>query len=213
MNINLPKGSNRLLLLLLSADFLFIVLHIIGPRTNYFDNPNFLLTTDGGYPEVFQYLKEYWIALLLLHFAIKKRNLLYLSLSILFGYFLVDDFFQIHETMGYKASIYFNFSPMLGLRAQDFGELIVSGFFGLCLFLLIGVTYYLAESNDKTTCRSILIMVLALVLFGVVVDMLGIMVKTYPWQPMLDIVEDGGEMLVMSVIFWFVFLLPEMEKN
>ncbi len=56
-------------------------------------------------------------------------------------------------------------------------------------------------------------MVLALVLFGVVVDMLGIMVKTYPWQPMLDIVEDGGEMLVMSVIFWFVFLLPEMEKN
>jgi hypothetical protein len=213
MKLNLRNKSNTFLLLLLSTDVIFIILHIIHTYTAYLGGSSFSIEKDRGYSEVFQYIKEYWIVLLLLYSAIKKRNLLYLSWSALFGYLLLDDSFQIHENLGHKASIYFDFSPILGLRSEDFGELTVSAFFFLCFFLTIGVTYYLSESNDKTTCRHLFLLLLTLVFFGVVVDMIHQMVFSSVLYSILGILEDGGEMLVMSVITWFVFLLPQLEKN
>ncbi len=159
------------------------------------------------------YPKEYWIGLLLLYLALTKHSLVYLSWSLLFGYLLLDDSFQIHEELGAEAISYFKLSPWLGLRAQDFGELIVSGFFGLCFLALIGVAYYFSESSTKRNCKRLLAMLLALVLFGIVIDMVNIIIKSPMWKPVLVTVEDGGEMLVMSVIAWFVFLIPELEEN
>lgn len=52
-------------------------------------------------------------------------------------------------------------------------------------------------------------MLFALALFGIAADIIHIAVKSSPLEPLLAVVEDGGEMLVMSVITSFVFLLPE----
>jgi len=186
---------------------------MIHTYTEYCGDPYYSLAKDRGYAEVFQYIKEYWIGLLFLYLAIKRRNFLYLSWSLLFGYLLLDDSFQIHEKLGSKVGSYFEFSPMLGLRAQDFGELIVSASFGSGFLGLIGLTYYFSDSSIKRTCRCLLVMLLVLVFFGIVMDMVDIMVKSPVWSPILGTVEDGGEMLIMSVIAWFVFLLPELEEN
>lgn len=213
--LNLSKESTTLfLLLLLSTDIVFIGLHIMHTHTGYLWNPNLSLEMDRGYAEVFQYIKEYWIALIFLYLAIKKRNLLYLTWSLLFGYLLLDDSFEIHERLGEKVSAYFNFPPLLGLDGSDFGELTVSAFFGSIFFISMGVTYYLSECNVKTTCRRLLLLLLALVLFGVVIDTLhGMVDESHVWDSILAVVEDGGEMLVMSVIAWFAFLLPDLEQD
>ncbi len=56
-------------------------------------------------------------------------------------------------------------------------------------------------------------MLLALALFGIVVDVLHIAIAV-PWlEPYLALVEDGGEMLVMSTIAWFVFLLSDRSSR
>ncbi len=209
MKLNLRDKSNKLLLLLLSIDTIFIILHIIHTYTDYLGNPNFSIQKDRGYAEIFQYMKEFCIALLLLYSAIKRRNLLYLGWSALFGYVLLDDSLTIHEKIGVRISVYF--SPMLGLRPRDFGELAVFAFFFLFSFLAIGVTYSLSDSDDKRTCRHLFLLFLTLVFFGGAVDMIQQMVRPSVWYPIFGILEDGGEMLVMSVIVWFVLLIPKLE--
>lgn len=84
MKTNLESWSNRLLYLLIATDLLFIALHIIYKTTELISDTSFSLSKDRGYPEVFQYVKAYWIALLFLRLAIKKQTFLYLAWSLLY---------------------------------------------------------------------------------------------------------------------------------
>ncbi len=197
--------------MLVSADTLLIIVHIFHTYTGYFSDPNYSIEMERGFGEVFQYLKEYWIGLLLLYLAITKRSPVYFGWAILFGYLLIDDSFTVHERLGAKINTYLNFSPMLGLRAQDFGELSVTALFGSCFFALIGLTHYFSDSSARKASRRLFVLLLTLAFFGVVTDMIHIIFKPPAWSLILGIVEDGGEMVVMSVILWFVFCLPKQE--
>ncbi|MEE8224995.1 MAG: hypothetical protein V3R42_04680 [candidate division NC10 bacterium] len=209
--MDLRRESTKLLILLLSADCLLIVLHIGHISTGYFADPNYSILRQRGFGEVFQYVKQYWIGLLFLYLAITRRSPLYFSWALLFGYLLIDDSFAVHERLGIKISSYMNFSPALRLRAQDFGELAVYAFFGLFFLALTGITYYFSDSSVRRSCRPLFLLLLALVFFGVGMDLFHIMVRSPVWDHILGTIEDGGEMLVMSVIVWFVFLLPSQE--
>jgi surface polysaccharide O-acyltransferase-like enzyme len=94
---------------------------------------------------------------------------------------------------------------MFGLRAVDFGELAVTAFFASILFGVIGVAYYRSDHDARSFSRSMLLLLVALAVFGVVFDMVHVMIKGPAWEFALEIVEDGGEMVVMSVIMRFVF--------
>jgi hypothetical protein len=51
-----------LLLLLISADIAFIVLHLVNVETGWFRGVPMSLEADHGLPETFQYIKTFWIA-------------------------------------------------------------------------------------------------------------------------------------------------------
>lgn len=207
MNFQIENESTKLLVLLLIADFGFILLNcayylVHGGMAS---NPLFSIQKDGGYAEVFQYIKEFWIFVLLLMLAVKKSQVNYLAWSVLFVYLLLDDSLQIHERFGSYLVGYFEFQPMFQLRAQDFGELAVSMFFGFFIFTFIGVSYWFSDNIAKKTSKHLLILVISMVFFGVVVDMAHIAI---PWgKSIWGLIEDGGEMMVMSIIFWYVFHL------
>lgn len=202
MNFNIKKESTKVLFLLLLADFAFFLVHGIY-KMGHIPNSFCSIETDRGYAEMFQYIKEYWIVVLLFVVAIKRKHIIYFAWSSLFMYFLLDDSFRIHELFGIYLAKYFEFQPMFGLRTQDFGELSVSMLFGLLLFIFIGVSYLFSDNVAKQISKHILILVMSLVFFGVVVDNLHIII---PWgKTMWGFIEDGGEMLVMSIIVWYVF--------
>ena len=205
------RKSTKLLILLLSTDCLLIVLHVLHISTGYFADPNYSISRERGFGEVLQYVKEYWIGLMFLYLAITRRHPLYLSWALLFGYLLIDDSFAVHERLGTRISSYLNFSPALRLRANDFGELAVYALFGLFFLALIGITYYFSDSSIRRNCRPLFLLLLALVFFGVGMDMIHSIARSPVWGHILGIIEDGGEMLVMSVTVWFVFLLPRQE--
>lgn len=46
--------------------------------------------------------------------------------------------------------------------------------------------------------------------FGVLLDMIGIIVENLLITPRLTIIEEAGEVVVLSITPWFVFRLPEM---
>lgn len=163
----------------------------------------FSIENERGYAEYYQHLKELAVALIALALMIKSTDALYLCWTLLFTYLFVDDSFEIHESFGLQLSRNLNFTSAYGLRAQDFGELIVSGVAGLSFAVLLAISFSRGKKRAIHESKVLLAMLLALAFFGVLVDMVHIRVSG-PWSYRLGIVEDGGEMLVISIILWYV---------
>jgi hypothetical protein len=185
----------------------FIVLHVLYTYTGVLESSLYSLLRDRGYAEFFQYTKELWVALLFVLLGIKHRRGLYGVFSLLFIYFLMDDYLEIHENLGRLLSELFRFQPVLGLRAIDLGELLVSAVFGLLFVLAIVLLYILSDRTARRIALHLIVLLALLAVFGVLMDMVEVMVDHDEVARVLVIVEDGGEMVVMSVITWFVMRL------
>src|SRR5918997_6396011 len=118
------------LLLLLSVDAAFIVVFIVSRVLYPGEESNFGLEHESGYPAMFQYGEQALIVLLMALAAVRNRSLLYLCWSLLFLYLLLDDALIIHETLSAVVAQKLGFSSWLGLRPEDFGEIVVWAFFG-----------------------------------------------------------------------------------
>lgn len=212
-NVKLDLEKNKILFLLILTDLVFILLHILHVSTNLLPNSLFSIATDRGYGEFFQYIKELWILTLFLILGINRRKYIYIIYSVLFLYFLIDDSFEFHERFGAFLADILNFQPMLGLRAVDFGELAVTAFFGTLFLTSIAITHIGSDVSTKMVSKSIIIMVIVLAGFGVGLDMIEIIIEHSVINPILVIVEEGGEMLMMSVITWYVYGLNQIDDN
>lgn len=205
MEFDLEK--DKLLILLLITDLVFILLHILNVYTNLLNSSYYLLSRDRGFAEFFQYTKELWIAVMFLMLGIKKKRGIFYVFSLLFFYLLVDDSFEIHESLGRFFGEMFQFQSLLGLRGVDFGELLVSGIFGFLFLTALVLLFALSDQITRRITFYLFVFMGMLALFGVVMDMVEVMVRNPDISKVLVIVEEGGEMLVMSVITWFVFRL------
>src|SRR5688572_8006440 len=132
--------AQPLLLLLLTADLVFIFVHVWLSSKG--DVPwDLHLGRTGSYAEKFQYLK--WLAATLLcAFAfVRWRDALYLAWAALFFYLLLDDSLEIHERLSPLVAEVLERGPAYGLRAKDFGEIVVSLGAAALLLGLIALSY------------------------------------------------------------------------
>ncbi|MGH8002251.1 MAG: hypothetical protein ACREPR_23185 [Brasilonema sp.] len=130
----------------------------------------------------------------------------------LFFYLLLDDSLQIHEKLGDFISYKLNFSSWLNLRPQDFGELTVSILVSLFFLIFISITYYFSDRFSRKTSKYLMMALFALALFGIVVDMVHIAVKSPSLYTLLGLIEDGGEQVVMSAIVSYSHCLSVCHK-
>jgi hypothetical protein len=194
------------LMLLVAADLMFILLHVLHTYTRTVaGDPGFSLERDRGYAEVFQYVKLFWIALLLGAAFVKSRRVIYCSWALLFAYLLLDDSFQIHERFGYQAAMFFAYKPLLGLRPQDFGELTITAVVGGTFLLLLATGYLFTDQPQRMFSIALGGLLAVIALFGVGVDMLHSALAWSAIDSLLALLEDGGEMLAVSATCWFVF--------
>ena len=210
MNKDIHKlFSTPILYLCIATDISFIILHGVYKLNDKVSDEFLKISTDRGYAEVFQYIKEYWIICILILLAFKTRSLLYAVWSGLFIYLLLDDSLAIHETWGLAMSEFFSFPPLFGLKTNDLGEIAISLIIGCGFLILIAITYRLGDSFARRTSKFLIFMLFALGFVGIITDSLHVMVKIELLKLFLTIIEDGGEMIVMSIILAFVLLLPE----
>ena len=148
--------SLKLLALLLITDLFLILLYILCwlPSSSYLSialskivvNEELLwITQEQSYAEVFQYIKELWIALILGFGYWHRRKILFLAWTLLFSYLLLDDSLSIHEIIGSKIGNFFQFQDVFSLRAVDLGEILVSATVGIGFLIFIGWAY--SQSN------------------------------------------------------------------
>jgi hypothetical protein len=126
--------------------------------------------------------------------------------------------FSLHEKLGdFIAALIGNrFDALLiaHLKMDDIGEVI--GILGIgLLFALILIPNFLRLRPDaRPVFRTLTWMLAGLLFFGLGLDLLDRLVDSRAIQELFKTVEDGGEMLVMSVTCWYAYTLTgQVESN
>ncbi|WCO03100.1 hypothetical protein [Psychroserpens ponticola] len=217
------KRTNKILAILLSLDLFLVLLHallifLVFIRIDFdWSILPFMVNNDDGYPEIFQYLKFIFIIGTLVYLIIKRKRTGYLSWLLLFILMLLDDALTFHERFGTWASEKFNISPMLGLKSQDIGELAYVAIFGGLLLILLVVGYYKGDEKYRKTNISLGVIFALFLFFGVGVDMLHSFFGNNRYSDLfLTLLEDGGEMMVLSLFVWhfiFIIIRPETQDT
>ena len=202
------RSASVLLVLLLLFDLLFVSLSLI----NYFkhlESSKLNIINEAGYAEVYQHIKFLLVIVLLIYIALKNASARYLTWAGVFTYFLLDDFLQIHERFGNKIASSITFIPPLGISHQAFGELVISLIAFLIMFAVLVQAY---RGSGSTTFKKIsldmALLIIVLAFFGVFIDVANTAIKI-GWKTrfLLWYVEEGGELVTVSFILWYIFLV------
>jgi hypothetical protein len=208
---------SKVLFLLLAIDAIFILLNKIYLDTNLLSDQRFLLRLDRGYAEIFGYLMEGCIILVLCALAVRARQPLYFVWATLFLYILLDDFLMLHEIiLGPSALAFLGLEwedRVLGINAPDLVEDAAVALLALVILSIMLVVYHLGDRTFKKVSIGLFVLLAALAFFGVVVDLMHAAIRRSPSHReyadvsrLLGIIEDGGELVVVSLILWFVLL-------
>jgi hypothetical protein len=199
--------ARTLLIMLVAADLAFIVLHVIYVETGLLRGRPFSLEADNGVPEAYQYVKQFWVALCMVGLFRRTREISYIGVGVIFTFLLLDDAFQMHEHFGKWLAGQYSLPVAFGLRPDDIGELLFAAGIGGVTVLLIGLGYWRGGPDARIVTRDISILILLLAGLGVGVDVIHVI--SYYKAPLLAqfllILEDGGEMLVVSATAAYVF--------
>jgi hypothetical protein len=209
------SSATALLLLLVASDLGFVAVHMVSELTPLVAAAPLLnIEVDHSYPEIFQYLKFFWIVLLLACIAVQKQQAHYGAWALLFFYLLLDDALGFHEFAGVSMAGQDGFEAALGLRAVDFGELIGSAVAALLLGAGLVWAYARGSHEFKAVSHDLGLMVAGLVFFGVGVDMAHeLFGQGSVSRFAFGLLEDGGEMLMASLIVCYVFNLQRHGCN
>jgi hypothetical protein len=196
-----------LLLLLICTDLTFILVHLVTVETGWLRGVGVSLEAERGLPETHQYIKEFWAAVGMGFMFWRTRVRTFAGWSIMFAFLLLDDAGQIHETVGAWLGQRYGLPSVLGLRPDDAGELLFAAMVGTLMMTLVALSCWRGGEQAGRTSRDVLCLLLLLAVPAVFVDMLHVVAQLRGslLAQVLLVVEDGGEMLVMSALTAYVF--------
>jgi hypothetical protein len=119
----------------------------------------------------------------------------------------MDDLIQLHEQAGTTLAVLFNFSPALGLRAKDFGEILFAAACGVIAVALVLATLLRGHAHARRISLHLLTLLCLLAFFAVFFDALHTIAffNAPKLAVLLTLIEDGGEMLIVSAITVYTF--------
>jgi hypothetical protein len=168
--------------------------------TPFLQDPRFSIEMDRGFAETYQYVKEYWAALLFLLVGLHRRQRVFGAWALVFAYLLIDDAFMLHERAGAVLGGHLPVPPDFPLQAEHAGEAAMLAALSALSLALLALTWP-ADAGARRACARLLRLVALLALFGVGADAVHAMASPGTWQQgALGVVEDGGEMVVLSAI-------------
>lgn len=197
-------GSRPSLVLpvVLVADLLLIAASVEAQRRGWSDGRHrqWLLHAERGWPEQFGHAKEAASAALLLLLWRRTRSGVFAAWAAVFACALVDDRLRVHERAGGWVARRLSLPEgVAGLRGQDLGELTVWGLAGVIPLIAVAVLHRRSPGQVRAASRGMAVVVGGYVFFGVVVDQLHAMTMGGPLDRPLGILEDGGELVMLSV--------------
>lgn len=199
-----PHSSSRSLraraaaaaLALVAADVIAISADLLR-HAGRLQDVRFAVTTEGGYGEWLQYGKAAALALMLA--AAHRRARAALAWAALFAYLLLDDAFALHERLGSAAASVLPLPAFGAMRPEHVGEVLVLGAIGAA-FLAVLVPVMWREAASRRLTAALVPPFAALVLFGVLGDVVHSLSRGGRFHYAAGVIEDGGEMIALSLL-------------
>ena len=167
-----------------------------------------LLTTEGGWPERWGYAQQAATALLLVTVAVLRRRWLFAAWAAVFAMALADDALQLHERLGRRLAERWELPQgVLGLRAQDLGELAVWGLLAVVPLTVVVVLHLRADRRTRREGLAVAAVVALYALLGIGADQLHVLFGDGPHAGALTVLEDGGELVALSLAVAVAVLL------
>lgn len=189
--------------LLIAIDVVYIALYLSMSYLGRPGGPLYDLGADRSYSEFYQFAKEAWVILILAVLARRRRAGVYVAWALVCAYFLVDDALQLHERAGWVIR---DMVPGRPGAAVHLGELAFVAVVGLALVTIVAVTHVLADRRDRAVSTVLIVLFSALIFFGIVVDAIHHLLFPGPeLRVLFTTIEDGGELIVLSVLVAFLF--------
>jgi hypothetical protein len=191
--------DRQILLILMWGNICFIILHLTK-------NTCWSLTLDRSFPEFYQNGIELALAVIFFLYYKKSKQPLFLWALSCFLYIFIDDFLRIHEKLSVWLATRFEISSLtswIGVsESRDIWEII---FFGL--ICLAGVIlFFLASKKSDLSSRKLGIVIfrylIIFVIFAGILDFIHNFKVLATFYNFLGFIEDAGEMVVLSLIFF-----------
>lgn len=204
-------STRRLLIALIVADMAWIALHIartitakyeIAPFDAILGSQNLAIDAEGGWPELWQQLKALATAVLLVLAALRVRDTAaYGAWAALFAFAALDDGLALHERSGAFMADALGLSPLGALQGHDLGELLFAVAAGTLLLAAIVCASSRSARHHAVRGWMFLLPLGGLALCGIGLDLLhGLIRYRFAGSNLiLTVLEDGGEMLFMSL--------------
>lgn len=188
---------------LLVVDIGFVLLHVVAAFC-FPENRLLYIDVDRSYAEIFQAVKYVMAAVFLGCAAVVGRAWPLIFWIPVFLGFLVTDLLEVHERVGRYLGQALP-SAMWGERSQDVWELCVYLLGAAVMAVVVGFGYRLGSSGVRWAFRVMGMLIVFFVVFGMGADFLhSLLPRTSMGADMMMLVEDGGEMLVVSGFMVFV---------
>ena len=191
-------------LALLVVDSIFLVIHL-ALNFGYLDNRAFHLEIDGGYPEIFQYLKLVTCVTVMLYLAVARTSPQRGILALLLLFLLFEDAMGLHENAYLVGERYLHLQPVGPFSVRHLWEILYGVFTGGLLLTIF--VFSISRTDDRPLRDRMVLILLLLVLFGafgVLVDALhGIFQEARSSvyvESIFGVIEDWGEMLTISAM-------------
>lgn len=194
--------------LLVVVDLLFVAVHAVHVWSPFLKGGHYSMESDAGLAELYQYIKQVWLIACLAVAFLHTRIRVYVGWVVLFGYLLLDDAAQLHERAGFWLGTALGFPAVLGLRPDDLGEITVAAVIGLVAAALVVVAFRRGSPEGaRHVSTDLLCLLCALALFGVAFDALHTIThfRVPAIAPVFALIEDGGEMFVVSAMTAYSF--------
>jgi hypothetical protein len=203
-----PFGATfTLLVLLVAVDLIFILAHAMHAWSPWLGGSHFSLESESGMAAQYQYIKQVWLSACLVLALLQTRNTAFFGWALIFAFLLLDDLLMIHERFGAVLASTFELPAMFGLRPKDLGEVASAAAVGCVAVALVVTAYLRGRRRARQLSADLMCLLVALAVFGVFFDILHTIAhfRAPALAQVFSLIEDGGEMLVVSIITAYVF--------
>ena len=195
---------------LILVDFFFIMAQGLGVPKHavpllgfYAPDPMMALDREGGWPEVFGYVKELFIVGGFAVLFRRRRSPILLGFSITYVLIFLDDAFQLHERGGAALVDALDLQSVGLVNAEQIGELLVWCGLGGIVTLALGLGTWLSTAAERRRALPFAACLVSLMVFAIGLDVvhsaIGDLLGGGKIVGFFGILEDGGELVVLSI--------------
>ncbi len=210
----LPQRAQNFIICLFGIDALFIGFGALIYALRYFGMEadggvldRFSIGRDRGFPEMFNYLKVSIIVAVLTATYLRSRVTPCLIIALCFAYVGLDDSLRIHEQLGAYLADSLALPAIAGMSAEALGQVLGFAAVGSVITSAFVIGWLYTDATYRRLFLVFAILLCALSFFAVLVDALHQMARSHSRviSGLLGLIEDGGEMLVITLSCWVAF--------